>query len=49
VNQCYHSHLDDQEYTTADTQVDIDVNSDKVITDLGPDEIRELQRNDETY
>jgi hypothetical protein len=42
------SHLDDQEYTTADTQVDIDVNSDKVITDLGPDEIRKLQRNDET-
>ena len=41
------SDLDAQEYKTADTQVDIDVNSDKVITDLGPDEIRELQRNDE--
>ena len=42
------SDLDAQEYKTANTQVDIDVNSDKVITDLGPDEIRELQRNDET-
>ena len=43
------SDLDVQEHKTADTQVDIDVNSDKVITDLGPDEIRELQRNDETF
>jgi hypothetical protein len=30
------------------SQVDIDVNSDKVITDLDPDEIRKLQRHDET-
>jgi hypothetical protein len=29
------SDLDAQEYKTANTQVDIDVNSDKVITDLG--------------